>query len=60
MNWLMLLAFAVTLSVIAVVMGIKPNKSRPVAHTRMMGVARFVLVVIAFILTYLAFRTRAV
>jgi multisubunit Na+/H+ antiporter MnhB subunit len=56
----MLLAFAVTLSVIAVVTGIKPNKSRPVAHTRMMGVARFVLVVIAFILTYLAFRTRAV
>ena len=51
MNWLMLLAFAVILSVIAAVTGIKPNKARPVAHTRMMGVARFVLVVIAFILT---------
>ena len=60
MNWLMLLAFAVILSVIAAVTGIKPNKARPVAHTRMMGVARFVLVVIAFILTYLAFKTRAV
>jgi hypothetical protein len=56
----MLLAFAVILSVIAAVTGIKPNKTRPVAHTRMMGVARFVLVVIAFILTYLAFQTRAV
>ena len=60
MNWLMLLAFAVILSVIVAVTGIKPNKTRPVAHTRMMGVARFVLVVIAFILTYLAFQTRAV
>jgi hypothetical protein len=60
MNWLMLLAFAVILSVVVAVTGIKPNKTRPVAHTRMMGVARFVLVVMAFILTYLAFRTRAV
>lgn len=60
MNWLMLLAFAVILSVVVAVTGIKPNKTRPVAHTRMIGVARFVLVVIAFILTYLAFQTRAV
>lgn len=60
MNWLMLLAFAVILSVVVAVTGIKPDKTRPVAHTRMMGVARFVLVVIAFILTYLAFQTRAV
>lgn len=60
MNWLMLIAIAVILSVIAAVTGIKPKKTRPVAHTRMMGVARFVLAVIAFILVYLAFQTRAV
>ena len=59
MNWLMLLGVAVIIAAVAAVTGIKPKKSRPVAHTRMMGMARFVLLILAIILAYLAFRARA-
>ncbi len=59
MNWLMLLGVAVIIAVVAAVTGIKPKKTRPVAHTRMMAMARFVLLVLAIILAYLAFRYRA-
>jgi len=59
MNWLMLLGFAVIIATVAAVTGIKPKETRPVAHTRMMGMARLVLVVLAVILAYLAFRNRA-
>jgi hypothetical protein len=59
MTWLMLLGLAVVIAAIAAVTGIKPEKTRPVAHTRMMGMARFVLVVVAVILAYLAYRGRA-
>jgi hypothetical protein len=59
MNWLMLLGVAVIIAVVAAVTGIKPKKTRPVAHTRMMGMARFVLLILAIILAYLAFRARA-
>jgi hypothetical protein len=59
MNWLMLLGLAVVVAAAAAVTGIKPKETRPVAHTRMMGVARFVLLFIAVFLAYLAFRGRA-
>jgi hypothetical protein len=42
----------------AALTGIKPKGSRPVAHTRLMGVARFVLVVILLIVAYMALRAR--
>jgi len=44
MNWLILLSLAVIIAAIAAVTGIKPKETRPVAHSRMMGMARFVLV----------------
>lgn len=59
MNWLILLSLAVIIAVVAAVTGIKPKETRPVAHSRMMGMARFVLVVLALILAYAAFRARA-
>jgi hypothetical protein len=59
MNWLMLLSLAVIIATVAAVTGIKPKKTRPVAHTNMMGMARFFLLVLAIILAYLAFRARA-
>lgn len=59
MNWLILLSLAVIIAAFAAVTGIKPKKTRPVAHTNMMGMARFFLVVLAIILAYLAFRARA-
>lgn len=59
MNWLMLLGLAVIIAAVAAVTGIKPRETRPVAHTHMMGMARFVLLVLAIIVAYLAFRARA-
>ena len=59
MNWLVFLGVAVIIAAVAAVTGIKPKKSRPVAHTRMMGMARFVLLILAIILAYLAFRARS-
>ena len=58
MNWLMLLGVAVVLAAVAAVTGFKPKETRPVAHTRMMGMARFILLVFAIILAYMAFRVR--
>ncbi|HYO47280.1 MAG TPA: hypothetical protein VEY33_11395 [Gemmatimonadota bacterium] len=58
MNWLFLLGLAVVIAAIAAVTGIKPNKTRPVAHSRMMGIGRFVLLVFAVLLAYAAFRAR--
>ena len=54
----MLLGLAVVVAVIAAATGIKPRETRPVAHTRMMGVARVVLGMVAIFLAYLAFRGR--
>lgn len=57
MNWLVLLSLAAIIAVVAAVTGIKAKGTRPVAHTSMMGMARFLLVILAIILAYLAFRT---
>ncbi|MBK8595043.1 MAG: hypothetical protein IPN83_05540 [Holophagales bacterium] len=58
MNWLFLLGLAVAIAAIAAVTGLKPGKTRPVAHSRMMGVARVVLVIFAVVLAWVAFRGR--
>jgi hypothetical protein len=58
-TWLSWLIIALLVATFAAVTGIKPKGSRPVAHTRLMGVARFVLVVVALIVAYLAFRARS-
>lgn len=59
MNWLVWLGLAVVIAVFAAVTGLKPKGTRPVAHTRMMGMGRLALLAIAIIFAYLAYRARA-
>ena len=58
MNWLTLLVLAMVIAVIAAVTGFKPKGTRHVARTKLMGVARVFLALLAIVLLYLAFRTR--
>jgi len=58
-TWLTWLFIAVLVAVVAALTGIKPKGSRPVANTRLMGVARFVLVVVALIVAYMIFTARS-
>ena len=59
MNWLTLLGIAVVVVAIAAVTGIKPRGTRPVAHSRMMGMARIALAIFVIIIIYLAVRARS-
>jgi hypothetical protein len=59
MTWLAWLGLAVLITGLAAVTGLKPKGTRHVAHTRLMGVARLVLLVIVIIFAYLAFRARS-
>jgi pimeloyl-ACP methyl ester carboxylesterase len=54
MTWLTWLTIALLVATFAALTGIKPNDSRPVAHTRLMGMARLVLVVAVLIVVALA------
>jgi hypothetical protein len=56
MSWIFWLGLAVAIGIVAAVTGVKPSGTRPVARTRMMGVARFVLVVMLLLFLYLAYR----
>jgi uncharacterized membrane protein YozB (DUF420 family) len=58
-NWLVWLGLAVVIAAVAAVTGIKPKGTRPVAHSRMMGMGRLALLVIVIIFAYLAFRARS-
>jgi hypothetical protein len=59
MSWLAWLGLAVVLTATAALTGIKPKGTRHVAHTRLMGGARFALLAFVIILAYLAYRARA-
>ena len=59
MNWFAWLGLAVLVTAIAAVTGIKPKGTRHVARTRLMGMARLVLLALVLLFAYLAFRTRA-
>ena len=59
MNWLVWLGLAVIIAAAAAVTGIKPKGTRPVAHSRLMGMGRLALLAIVIILVYLAYRARA-
>lgn len=54
MSWIVLLGIAVVLIGLAVVTGAKPKGGRPASSTRLMGVGRVVLVLIALVLLYMA------
>ena len=59
MSWLTWLGLAVLITAVAAITGIKPKRTRHVARTRLMGVARLVLLAIVIIFAYLAFRARS-
>jgi hypothetical protein len=59
MNWLVWLGIAVVIAVFAAVTGLKPKGTRPVAHTRMMGMGRLALVAVVIIFAYLAYRAHS-
>jgi hypothetical protein len=59
MNWLAWLGLAVIVTAVAAITGIKPQGTRHVAHTRLMGAARLALLAIILIFAYLAFRARS-
>ncbi len=58
MNWIIWLGLAVVVTAIAAVTGLKAKGTRPVAHTRMMGMARVILILVVVIFAYMAFRAR--
>ena len=56
MPWLAWFALAVLITAFAAVTGLKPKGTRPVARTQLMGVARWVLLILALIVAYQAYR----
>ena len=59
MTWLGWLILAGVITAVAAVTGIKPRGTQHLSHTRMMGMARFALLIVAIILLYLAFRAHS-
>ncbi len=61
MTWYGWVAIAVVITSLAAVTGIKPKGTQHLAHTRMMGVARIALLIVALIVIglYLAGRARS-
>jgi hypothetical protein len=59
MNWLFWLGLAVLLSAVAAVTGFKAKGTRPVAGSRLMGVGRFLLLLMIVIIAYMAYRARS-
>ena len=56
MSWMFWLGLAVAIGAVAALTGLKPKGTRPVARTRLMAVARFVLLVLVLLFLYLAYR----
>jgi hypothetical protein len=59
MTWLTWLILAVVLTTVVAIAGFQPEGARHVGRTRLMGVARVVLVVTAAILAFVALRARS-
>ena len=53
--WLILVVIVVA---VAAITGLKPKDGRHVARTQLMGVARVVLLLVALILAYVAYRAQ--
>ena len=56
MSWTFWLGLAVVIGALAALTGLKPRGTRPVANTRLMGVARFILIVMVIVFLYFAYR----
>ena len=58
MSWYVWLGLAALVTAVVAITGGQPEGTRPVAHTRMMGMARLALLVIVIIFAYLAYHAR--
>jgi uncharacterized membrane protein YhaH (DUF805 family) len=58
-SWIWILGIAVAVIAIVSVLGAQPRGGRPVERTQLMGVARFVLIIVALIIGFLVFRARS-
>ena len=56
MSWLGWFALALVITVFAAVTGIKAKGTRPVAKTQLMGVARWVLLLIVLVVAWQVYR----
>jgi len=56
MSWLGWFAIALVITVFAAVTGIKAKGTRPVANTQLMGVARWVLLLIVLVVAWQVYR----
>jgi putative effector of murein hydrolase len=56
MSWLGWFALALVITVFAAVTGIKAKGTRPVANTQLMGVARWVLLLIVLVIAWQVYR----
>ena len=59
MSWFAWIVIALVIAVFAAVTGVKAKGTRPVARTQLMGVARWVLLIIVLIVAYQAYRAGA-
>jgi hypothetical protein len=59
MSWIFWLGLAVVVGAVAVLTGLKPKGTKPVSNTRLLGVARFILIVMILLFLYLAWRGHA-
>jgi hypothetical protein len=59
MTWFVWLGLTVFVTAIVAVARIQPKGTRPIARTRMMGMARFALLALVIIFAYFAFQARA-
>jgi len=58
-NWIVWLGLAVLVTAAAAITGIKAKGTRPVASSRLMGVGRFILLLLVLVFAYFAFRARS-
>lgn len=56
MSWIFWLGLAVLVGAVAALTGLKPKGTKPVSNTRLMGVARFILIVMILVFLYFAYR----
>ena len=59
MGWIGWLGLAVFVTMLAALTGIKPKGTRPVARSRMMGIARAILLILLAIFAFMAYRAHA-
>ena len=58
MSWIFWLGIAVVVSVVVSTTALKPKGARPVAHTRLLAVARVILLLVVIALFFLWLQSR--